>query len=253
MLQEFFTTVLVSLYSIVGDLGTSIVLLTILIRSLLLPITLPSIRARKKISKLQPKLNKLKKKHKDDRQALQQAQMELYQKYNVNPLSGCLPQILQIIVLIGLYRALVTFLEQDQVQGVVIQSQFLWWNLTQPDSTYVLPVLAGIVQLILALMITPGGEVRDIAPNQAKSKMAQQENEQEEDMAEMAKAMQQQMIFIMPLMTAFLATRFPAGLAVYWVVTNVFSILQQYFISGLGGLKTYWQRLKLKLADIRPS
>lgn len=246
MLQQFFTTILVSLYSLVGDLGFSIISLTILIRSLLLPITLPTLKARKKLKKIQPKLDKLKKKHEGDKQALQQAQLELYRKYNVNPLAGCLPQILQIVILIGLYRALGAFLEQPQIDGLTVRPDFLWLNLAKPDPFYILPVLAALVQLVLALMISPGGEVRDIVPNKAADKKIQQENkEEEEDMAEMAKTMQKQMIFIMPIMTGLVALRFPAGLALYWVTTNLFSISQQYFISGLGGLKTYWQRLKL--------
>lgn len=247
MLQQFFTTILISLYSLVGDLGLSIISLTLLIRALLLPITLPTLRARKKLKKIQPRLDKLKKKHKGDKKALQQAQMELYQKYNVNPLAGCLPQILQIVILIGLYRALGSFLEQSQVDGIMIEPGFLWLNLAKPDPLYILPVLAALVQLVLALMISPGAEVRDIVPNEAEDKKVQKENEDEEDMAEMAKSMQQQMIFIMPIMTGFVALRFPAGLALYWVTTNIFSIVQQYFISGPGGLKTYWQRLQLKL------
>ena len=230
MLQQFFTNILVFLHSWVGSLGVSIIILTLLIRTLLLPVTLPSLKARKKMKKIQPKLDKLKKKHKGEKEKLQKAQMELYQKYNVNPLAGCLPQILQIVVLIGLYRSLQGVLENGVIDGTTVNPQFLWVNLTQPDSTYILPILAAVVQLILALMISPGAEVRDIVPNEAKSEKVKRENEQEEDVAEMAKSMQQQMIFIMPLMTGFLASRFPAGLAIYWVATNLYSIVQQYFV-----------------------
>ncbi|MEA2056404.1 MAG: YidC/Oxa1 family membrane protein insertase [Patescibacteria group bacterium] len=247
MLQQFFTTLLVSLYSLVQDLGLSIIVMTILIRSLLLPITLPTLKARKKLENIKPKLDKLKKKYGKNKKKMQKAQMELYKKYNINPLSGCLPQILQIIILIGLYRTLNDFLNQSQIQGLIIKPNFLWLDLTKPDHTYILPVLAAIIQFVLALMIAPGGEVRDIIPNKSKSKKKQQENKEEEDTAEMAKTMQQQMIFIMPLMTGFVAAKFPAGLALYWVITNGFSIIQQYFVSGWGGLEKYLYRIKLKL------
>ncbi|MBD3250832.1 MAG: membrane protein insertase YidC [Candidatus Pacebacteria bacterium] len=249
MLQDFFSGILIAIYTYVGDLGVSIIVLTILIRTLLLPITIPTLKARKKLSKLQPKLKKLKNKHKDKKK-LQQAQLELYQKYNVNPLAGCLPQIVQLIVLLGLYRALNAFLGQEAVQGVEINPQFLWLNLAKPDQYYILPILAGLVQLVLALMISPGAEVRDIVPNEAKSEKVKQKNKEEEDTAEMAQTMQQQMIFIMPVMTAVIALKFPSGLALYWVVTNLFSITQQYFVSGWGGLKTYWRRLELKLSGL---
>ena len=247
MFEQFFNIILTSLYSVIGDLGLSIVVMTLLIRSLLLPISLPSLKAQKKIKKIQPQLEKLKRKHKKNPKAMQQAQKELYKKYNVNPLAGCLPQILKLIVLLGLYRALTSFLGNGVVDGLTINPNFLGLDLTQPDSTYILPILVGVIQFLLALMLSPGAEVRDIVPNKAKSKKIKKENEKEENTAEMAKAMQKQMIFMMPVMTAFIATRLPAGLAVYWVTTNLYSIIQQYFVSGWGGLETYSQRIISKL------
>jgi YidC/Oxa1 family membrane protein insertase len=246
--MQFFTDkffeILVFLYQFTGSLGLAIIALTLLIRSILVPLTLPSLKARKKITEIQPELNKLKKKHGKNKQALQKAQLELYQKYNVNPLSGCIPQLVQLVVLIFLYRTLINFLGQDVINGASINSVFLWLDLTQPDAKYILPVVASTSQFILSLMISPGGEIRDIVPNKAKSKKVQQENKKEEDTAGMAASMQQQMLFIMPIMTVFIAARFPSGLAVYWVVTTLFSIGQQYLISGLGGLKSYLLRAK---------
>ena len=244
--MQFFTDkffeILLFLYQFTGSLGLAIIVLTLLIRFILVPLTLPSLKARKKITEIQPELNKLKKKHGKNKQALQKAQLELYQKYNVNPLAGCLPQLVQLAVLIFLYRALISFLGQDVINGSSVNSVFLWWDLTIPDSKYVLPIIAGVSQLILSLMISPGGEIRDIVPNKAKSKKVQQENKKEEDMAEMAASMQQQMLFLMPIMTVFIATKFPSGLTVYWVVTTFFSIGQQYLISGWGGLRSYLLR-----------
>lgn len=250
MLQNFFIAILASLYSVVGNLGLSIILLTLLIRTGLLPLTLPSLKARKKIKKLQPKLDKLKKKHKGDKLALQKAQTDLYKKYNVNPLGGCIPQLIQLVMLIGLYRAMQSFLEQTEVMGMSIDPTFLWMNLAESDSSYILPIIVFVVQMIYALMISPGAEVRDIVPNESKSKKVQKENEKEEDMAEMAKSMQQQMLFIMPISTAFLALKFPSGLALYWATTNLFNIIQQYAVSGWGGLIVYWQKLKLAVTKL---
>jgi YidC/Oxa1 family membrane protein insertase len=221
--------------------------MTLLIRALLLPFSLPSLKAREKMEKVRPEIDKLKKKFKNNPKELKKAQAELYQKYNINPLSGCLPQIVMVVILIGLYRSLNSFLENGVIDGVVISTEFLWLDLTVPDSTFVLPVLAGVSQLLMSLMISPGSEVRDIVPNKAKSKKIQQENVKEEEMADMAKNMQQQMIYIMPLMTGFIASRFPSGLAVYWVVANLFGIVQQYFVSGWGGISLYLKRAKLKL------
>lgn len=249
--MQFFTDsffeILLFLYQLTGNLGSAIIALTLLIRLVLVPLTLPSLKAREKITKIQPELNKLKNKHGKNKQALQKAQLELYQKYNVNPLAGCIPQLVQLAVLIFLYRSLISFLGQDVINGSTVNPSFLWWDLTAPDSKYVLPVIAGVSQFILSLMISPGGEIRDIVPNKAKSKKVQQENKKEENMAGMAASMQQQMLFLMPIMTVFIAARFPSGLTVYWVITTLFSIGQQYVVSGLGGLKSYLLRAQALL------
>lgn len=249
MLEHFFILILSSLYLVFNDLGISIIAMTLLIKSLLIPISIPSMKAQKKMGDIQPKLSKLKSKYKDKPKELQQAQVDLYKKYNINPFSGCLPQVVMIVILIGLYRALNTFLDNGQIDNMIISTNFLWMNLTQPDKTFILPILAGISQLAMSLMISPGAEVRDIVPNESKSKKIQQKNKEEEDVAEMAKTMQKQMVFLMPFMTMLITTRFPSGLAVYWVVANIFSITQQYFVSGPGGLVVYWQRAKLLLKN----
>jgi YidC/Oxa1 family membrane protein insertase len=237
-----FTQLLIFLNSTLGSLGWSIIAFTILIRVVLLPLTLSSIRAQKKMKELQPELKKLSKRFKNNKQALQQAQLELYQRYNINPLAGCLPQLLQIFILIVLYQALLRFLEGGMHDGSNLQ--FFWLNLGQPDPTYVLPILAAGTQLLLSLMIAPGAEIPDTVPNASKSQKVRQKNKKEEDTAEMAATMQQQMLFIMPIMTGVLALRFPAGLSLYWVAATVFSIVQQYFVSGWGGLSSYYQRIR---------
>lgn len=231
---------LVFLSEILGSLGWSIVAFTLLTKAAIFPLTMSSIKAQQKLKELQPELKKLTKKYGKNKQKLQQAQMELYKKYNANPIAGCIPQLLQFFVIIVLYRAMTSFLNGGIPDGQDIQ--FLWFNLSQPDATYILPVLAGVTQLILSLMVSPGGEIRDIVPNKSKSKKVQQANKKEENTADMAATMQQQMIFIMPVMMGVLASRFPSGLALYWVISTVFSIGQQYFVSGLGGLKIYYKR-----------
>lgn len=237
------------LYQNTGNLGLALILFTILVRGLLYPLTLSSLKAGNNLKKIQPELKELQKKHKGDKVAMQKAQMDLYKKYNVNPLAGCLPQLLQIGVLIVLYQVLVQFLGQSEIHGVTINSNFLWLDLKHPDKTYIFPVLAGVTQLILSLMIAPGAEKRDIVENKSKKKVVQVENKKEEDFAEMAQNMQQQMIFILPVMTGFIALSFPAGLSLYWIVTTVFSIGQQWQVSGWGGLTLYATRLKNKLTS----
>lgn len=243
-ITSFILFILVNIYQLVGDLGLSIILFTFLIRAVLFPLSIKTLKSQKEVKKLQPKLKELEKKHKGSPEKLNQARLELYKKYNVNPLAGCLPQLVQLGLLIVLYRVLINFFQHPEIMGVQVETDFLWMNLSQPDPKYVLPILAGVSQLFMALMIAPGGETPDIVPNQSKSKQVQKENKQEENMAEMAAMMQKQMIFFMPVMTAFIALRFPSGVALYWIATTLFSIGQQYYISGPGGLVTYYQRLK---------
>jgi len=242
--NQFLLTVLVQFHNFTGNLGFAILLFTFVVRSLLLPLSLPSIKSQKKIRELKPELDALKNVHGKDKKALQMAQMDLYKKYNVNPLNGCLPQIVQIAVLIGLYQVLVNFISQEQVQGVMIDAKFFWLDLSKPDPRYVLPILAAITQLVLSVMILPGGETPDIVPNNSKNKLVKEANAKEEGVADMAATMQKQMLFLMPLTTGFIALSFPSGLALYWVATTVFSVFQQYILSGPGGLTLYLSRAR---------
>jgi len=249
LFTDFLISILTALHQFTGSLGIDIILFTIIIRTALLPLTLPSLKAGHKLKELQPEIKKLQQKHKGDKKAMQLAQVELYKKYNVNPLAGCLPQLVQIGILILLYRVLINFLGNPEINGAVINSKFGWFDLSKPDPLYILPVFAAVSQLFMSLMIAPGAEKRDIVPNKSKKKTVQEANKKEEDVAEMAQSMQQQMIFLMPIMTGVIALRFPSGLALYWIMTTLFSIGQQYYVSGWGGITTYSARLKNLISE----
>ncbi len=236
------TGILLSLYTLTNNLGLTIIIFAFLVRTIMLPLTLPAIKTQRQIKKIQPEINKLKAKHKGDQKAYNQAQLELYKQYNINPISGCVPQIIQIVLIIILYQIFTHFLSQETINGITLNPSFLWLDLRHPDPRWIIPILAGVSQLILSLMIAPGGEVKDIVPNTSKKKKVQDANKKEEDTADMASMMQQQMIFMLPAITTFAAFRFPAGLGLYWVATTLVSIVQQYFISGPGGLTLYARR-----------
>jgi len=235
----FFTSILVFLDSIFNNLGITIIVFTILIRLALLPLTLPSVKSSKKIQELQPEIKKLKEKFGKDKQALALAQSQLYKSYNINPLAGCLPQLLQLFILIVLYQAIIKLFNSPELN---FNLNFLWVNLGQPDSIYVLPVIAGFTQFLLSLMISPAVQTRDVVKNDSKLKPIQEANKKEEDIAEMATTMQQQMIFLMPIMTIFIALKLPSGLALYWIAGTIITMVTQYFVSGWGGLATYWNK-----------
>lgn len=226
------------LYHTTGNLGLAIIILTIAIRGALVPLTLPSLRSAKKMQELKPQLDKLKAKHKDKKD-LQLAQLELYKQNGINPAAGCLPQIAQLFVLIALYQSFLKYFQPNQAANINLS--FFWLDLSKPDPYYILPVLAGLTQLVFSLMMSTGLESHVNAPKDKKDK------QKEEDSLEMAQTMQQQMLYIMPVMTAFLAIKFASGLALYWVATTAFSAVQQYMVSGPGGLKT----IALKLGMIK--
>lgn len=218
-------------YNLTGNnFGLAIILLTLFIRAILVPVTLPSLRSAKKMQDLKPQLDNLKQKYKNDKTKLQQAQLELYRQSGVNPAAGCLPQIAQLLVLIALYQVFINFISSGQINNASVDMSFLWLNLATPDRLYVLPVLAALTQLILSLMMQSGLESHIKAPKNKEKR------EKEENSLEMAQSMQQQMLFLMPVMTGIIALQFSSGLALYWVVNTLFSIVQQYIISGPGGL-----------------
>lgn len=201
---------LIFLYKILGqNFGLAIIILTLAIRAVLVPLILPALRSARAMRGLQPELDGLKKKHKDKRK-LQEEQLKLYRKHGVNPAAGCLPYLLQFLILIALYRVFIHFIQTGQIDDMQVGMDFFWLNLAQPDPYYLLPILAGASQLVLALMMSP-----------------KQEKKLKKESEEMAAVMQKQMIFVMPLMTVFIAIRLPSGLALYWLATTAFSIFQQ--------------------------
>lgn len=226
------TYMLSTLAVAVDSYGWAIIIITLIIRGLLLPLTLPSMKMASKMRDLQPEIDKLKKQYSKDKAGLQQAQLKLFQEHSINPASGCLPNILQFIILIALYQVFNNVSTANHPSGL---TNFLWLDITQPDPMYILPIVAGLTQLILGLMLLPA---TDTSAEQAlaASTPSKKDDQQADDMTSMAQSMQQQMILIMPVMTLVIALKFPAGLTLYWVATTLFSLIQQYFVSGWGGL-----------------
>lgn len=224
-----------------GSLGFAIIALTFLIRTAMIPLSLPSMRSAEKLRELKPHLDDLKRKHSKDKKRLQQEQLNLYREHGINPAAGCLPTIIQFAVLIALYKVFIDFLQNGDQLGLTANLQFLWLDLSKPDPLYVLPVVAGVSQFILSKMLMAGREQHSSQDLKQKGKEEKSTQDTAQDMAE---AMQQQMLYVMPAMTALIALRLPSGLAVYWVATTVFSLIQQYVISGPGGLRPILDKVK---------
>lgn len=232
------------------NLGLAIIGLTVVLRAVLIPLTLPSLKAAKKQQALAPELNRLREKHKDSKEKLAKAQLNLYRQHGVNPASGCLPQILQLLILIALYQAFMQILNSDG-QAIADLNRVLYldflkidphtalnvafgpWNLAKPDPLFILPLLAGASQFILSKMMQPA-----VAGAGEKAKKTPEKSD------DLMYNLQNQMLYLMPLMTVFIGWRLPSGLVLYWLATTVFSVGQQYFISGLGSFSPWWNRIR---------
>lgn len=184
-----------------GQYGLSILVVTIIIRFLVLPLTLKQYRSSKAMQAIQPEMKKIKDKYKDDPKKQQEETMKLFQKNGVNPLAGCLPLIVQMPVLIALYNAIVR-------NGEISSHTFLWMQLGTPDPYYVLPTLAAITtwlqQKVMANQMTP---------------------------------QMQSLMIIFPILIFVMSMNFASALPLYWVYSNLFTVVQSYFLYGRSNQK----------------
>lgn len=214
---------LVWLADFTGNGGLAIILFTLAVKTLLLPLTVTSIRSTVAMQELQPKIKDLQKKYGKDRQRISQETMRLYSEHGVNPAAGCLPMIAQMPIFFALFfsiRDLSGAGEGHFADG------FLWiQDLGEPDrwELMILPIvplaiLAGVFQFIQMRMTRPAnqGKVRD--PQQA---------------------MMQSMMNFMPLMVVIFGWQFASGVVLYWAAQSLYSVIQQWFITGWGSMKDW--------------
>ncbi len=184
-------------YRVTGNYGWSIALLTILVRIPFIPLINKGQKSMKKLQALQPKMTEIKQKYKKDPQKMQKEMMELYKKYKVNPMSGCLPMLIQIPVFFALYKVLLVAIE-------LRSAPFIFWiqDLSEKDPYYILPIIMGVTMFIQQKM----------TPTTMESQ-------------------QQKIMTYLPIVFTFLFLKFPSGLVLYWLVSNLLSIMQQHFVN----------------------
>ncbi|MFA6097516.1 MAG: membrane protein insertase YidC [Candidatus Paceibacterota bacterium] len=214
------------------DIGVAIVLLTLFVRLLLYGTNSRSIKSQRQLQEIQPKIKEIQQKYKEDKETQAKKLMELYQKNKINPLSGCLPLLIQLPILIALYQVFMNGFQDASLsmlyQGYVYNPTHLnpislnFVNLSVPN--VYLAFIAGILQYYQTKMLM--GTKEDKAENKEKNK----EKTAADQTQDFAKIMNKQMIYIMPVMTFMFAQSFPSGLALYWAVTTAFAIIQQYLI-----------------------
>ncbi len=247
--QVLFIT-LVAIDQVVHDMGIAIIIMTLLVRALLVPVFRRQIVSQRRTQLIQPEIKALQQRYKGDRNKIQQATMELYRERGVNPLSGCLPTLITFVLLIPMYSVISAGLTNfnpnamlnvfgvqvitldcpsapvyinGQVQPC-INSVVPWlggMNLAYPSTLFtifgfgisVLAVISALLQVVQTRMVMPPATPGD---QQAR--------------------LQQQMLLFVPLISVLYGGILPAGLFIYWIVTTIFSIIQQYLIVGWGSL-----------------
>ncbi len=245
LLYQPLINALIGFYQLFGNLGWAIISLTLTIRLLLLPLTLPALKTAQAMKELAPKLGKLKKKYKKDKQKLAQAQMDLYRSAGIKPMAGLLPQVVQIVILIALFQAFRQVLSNNGMidklnevlysrlrlsRDVAFNLKFLYLDLAKPDKIKLfgknLPgiflIFSALGQFLSAKLMMP------IAKKQEK--VADKTPEKTDDLAS---AMQTQSLYIFPLMTIFIGLSFPSGLVLYWCTFSLFNLVQQIMIKKL--------------------
>lgn len=211
------------------SLGISLVILTLIIKVILLPLNIPSIKMQLAKKKLDGKIDELKEKH-TDKTEFAKAQMALFKEHGINPASGCLPMILQLIVIFALLNVFNLVLRSsgnydsyiyfDFLKNPSWDNHFLYLDLFKPDKFYILPVLAGIAQyFVTKLTVTTK---KDETPKKTEKKSD-----------DLQGAMEKQMLYMSPLLTTFFGFNLPSGIVLYWFVSTVFSYLQTILIKKL--------------------
>lgn len=192
------------IYALTGNYGLSIAALTIGINVVLYPLTLQSIVQMSALQKIQPKMQEIQKKHKEDPQKMQKEMLGLYKEEKVNPLGGCLPTLLKIPFFIALFYTLQSKEFLALIAQPEVSASFLWISdLAKPDPIYILPIMIGLSTYWM----------QKTMPSTAA-----------------ASQQMQMMTYMMPAFLTFICLRFPTGVQIYWLVSNIMAASQQVFI-----------------------
>ena len=225
---------LIILFVIIPDLGVAIILLTIIIRFLLMPLSKKSIDSQKKMQEIQPELKKLQNKYKHDKALQGQKVMEFYKEKKINPAAGCLPMIVQLVFLIALYRVFMLGLEPGastellygfvKNPGDISPIAFGFFDLA--EKSIPLTLVAAVLQFYQGKMMLAKQE-KDKKARDEKQGKKKGDKVEEEDFSAM---LQKNLVYMGPVITIIIGFQFAAGLILYWTVTTLFMIIQQYFV-----------------------
>ncbi len=223
---------LIGFYNIFGDFGIAIIILTLIIKAALIPLSRKQIKSQKEMQELQPKIKELQKKYKNDKERLSKETMALYKKHKVNPAAGCLPLIIQMVVFIAMYRVIKDLSENS---SLVVHNEKLYSFISQPENIngYFLGIMNLAEPNVALAIITALAQFYQLKMMQTKNEKKEKNEEKKEkkgNTPDFASLMQKQMLIIVPIMTLFIGLRFPSGLALYWLTSTAFMIVQQWYI-----------------------
>ena len=253
-----------------GNLGIAIIIFTLIAKTILIPITMPSLKMAKKQRDVQPELDKIKQKFKYDKKKQAELQMELFRKHGINPGTGCITTIITFVLMIAIYRVIAMVTPISSPDGNYVDSlnqrmyseslkldrdhplntNFIFTDLSKPVSflndpstpdkgtsfqsgALIITILAVLTQFIATKMMSPYSKTA--------SKAVKQTAGQKDDIMQ---AMQKQNLYVMPVMFFIFGLKLPAGVMLYILISTVYQVAQTYFFSGWGGLKPWINKLK---------
>lgn len=227
VLYQPLLNILVLFYTYIAghDFGLAVIFLTIIIRFILHPVSMKGLRSQKALTNLQPKIKAIQEKHKNDLPAQNKATMELYRQEGVSPFSGCLPLLLQLPIIIALYQVFLKGLEPAVLQanlysfipnpGQISETFLRIFSLQQSAFVIAVALLAGVAQFFQSKMAGPPKTGKSTRPSSP----------------DVASLMQKQTLYIFPLITVFVIWKFGSIIGIYWLVSTLFSIGEQYLVN----------------------
>jgi len=232
--MQIYTTVLyqplfnllVFFYNILPDIGIAIILLTIVVKAIIWPLSHKGMKSQKVLQNLQPKMDALKEKYKDDKEALGRETMALYKKEKINPLASCLPLLIQLPIIIAVFRVF------RAIFAETVDFSLLYSFVSIPEA--INPMMLGFLdlskpQIFLAILagLAQFWQSRIMLKKSSNSKAADGKKKQ----LSLPETMSKQMMYFMPIITVFIASSFPGGLALYWLLITLLGVLDQHFIN----------------------
>nr|WP_205524798.1 YidC/Oxa1 family membrane protein insertase [Paenibacillus sp. ALJ109b] len=181
-----------------GEYGLAVLVMVLIVRTLILPLTMKQVRSSKAMQAIQPQLKEIQAKYKDTPEKVQQETMKLFQENKVNPMAGCLPLIIQMPIYIALYNSIYG-------NSSLRTHDFLWLQLGSPDHLFILPVLAAITTFVQTWMMMRMNPAQQVGPMQF-------------------------MLWVYPILIFVMSYQFPAALPLYWFYSNIYTIVQNYFL-----------------------